>query len=253
MLKLTITPIAAQDLADAAQTIALGDISTCDWLSHWVSTATFLEWARRGFQEGDSYGLSNALCYAKRAACCRIDMLLQYNHLTPFSHKNYPTKIAALEQIGLNIPSIVHELVIDPRNEMEHDYQTPDNATARRAVDIADLFIRATDAEHKRASIVAVNWNVMGSHALANAREYVNFRESTCKPMLFIDVFETSAAAKIVDPANEEMRFAELNRFTDDQAIELARHLRENYSLGSFSESRRGRGFYQEMKRQAGF
>jgi len=197
--------------------------------------------------------ISNALCYAKRAACCRLDMLLRYNHLTPFVRANYPKKIEALERVGISIPGVVHELVIDPRNEMEHNYQNPDNAVARHTVDIAELFVHATEAEHKRASIVAVNWNIMGSHLLTDGRDHVKFREFNHKPMLFIDVFVDPATAKVVDPGSNEIRFAKLKSFSEEKAIELARLLRGNYSHSSLSVSGRGARFYQEMKRQAGF
>jgi hypothetical protein len=253
MITLTTIKIVPDDLLDAARTIPLGDISTCDWLCHWVSATTFFEWAQRGLQEGDAYGLSNALYYAKRAACCRIDLLLQYNHLAPFFRTNYPAKIDALKQVGVLIPGIVHELVIDPRNESEHNYRNPDMEMARHAVDVAELFIRATEVERSRSSIVAVNWNAMASHALTAEREYVNFREFNHKPMLFIDVFAAPATAKIVDPDNGEVRCAELESFTRSQAIELAGLLRDNYSQGSLSASGRGPSYYQEVKKQAGF
>jgi hypothetical protein len=238
---------------DAARTILLGSISTCDWLYHWVPAATFLEWAQRGLREGDAYGLSNALCYAKRAACCRIDLLLQYNHMAPFFRANYPAKIDALKQVGVLIPDIVHQLVIDPRNESEHNYRHPDVEMTRHAVGVAELFVRATEVERARSSIVAVNWNAMGSHVLTSEREYVNFREFNPNPMLFVDVFAAPATAKIVDPANREIRYVELEAFTRSQTIELAGLLRDNYSQGSLSTSGRGPSYYQEMKKQAGF
>jgi hypothetical protein len=100
------TSITAEDLLDAARTVPLGDIATCDWLSHWVPPRVFLDWARRGLTEADGYGLSNAVTYAKRAAACRIDALLQYNHLIPFSRAAFPKKIAALRQVGVGIPEL---------------------------------------------------------------------------------------------------------------------------------------------------
>lgn len=253
MTTLTAVSISADDLLDAARTIPLGDICICDWLYRWIPATTFLEWAQRALQAGDAYGLSNAICYAKRTAACRIDSLLQYNHLAPFFRSNYPVKIDALVQIGLSIPDVVHELVIDPRNEIEHNYQSPTERVARHAVGIAELFVRATDAEHERSSIVAVSWNVMGSHALASGREFVNFREFSNKSMLFLDVFDEPHAAKIVDPENDEIRSAEFTSFSGAQAMELAQLLRKNYSQGSCSRYGRGPTYYQEMKRQGGF
>jgi hypothetical protein len=71
--------------------------------------------------------------------------------------------------------------------------------------------------------------------------------------MLFIDVFENPATAKIVDPANQEVRCVKLNSFSEKPAIELARLLRENYSHGPHSVSVAGPNYYKEMKEYAGF
>ena len=253
MKTLAATLIAPEDLLDAARTLPLGDIATCAWLSDWVPATVFLDWARRGLAQADAYGLSNAVTYAKRAAACRIDVLLQYNHLVPFSRSGFPAKITALRQVGLSIPNVVHELVIDPRNAVEHNYQLPGPETARHAVGVAELFVGATDAEYQRSSIVAVAWNVMGSQLLTSEREYVQFREFSDRPMLFIDVFEEPHTAKIVDPKNSEIRSANLLSFSDEQSLTLARLLRSNYASGSMSCRGAGRTFFQEMKRQGGF
>jgi molybdopterin/thiamine biosynthesis adenylyltransferase len=114
---------------------------------------------------------------------------------------------------------------------MEHDYQNPDEAEARRAVGIADLCVRATDDERERASIVAVSWNAMSARAVVNDKVHYSFHEFNHRPMLFIDVFEDlqPPAAKIVDPDNKEVRLVTLNSFACKQAIELAQLLRGNY------------------------
>lgn len=246
--------IVAEDLLDAAKTIPLGEISTCNWLVQWLSPATSGEWANRGLTAGDAYSLSNAIVYAKRAAACRIDVLVQYNHLAPLTRASYPAKVTGLKQVGLEIPDVVQELVIDPRNDLEHGYVAPNPDVARHAVGVSKLFLRATQDEYERGSIVAVHWNAIGSHGFSNGGEFVQFREFNNRPMLFIDVFESPATAKIVDPAHQEVRLADLQSFTVDQAIALAQLLRRNYSSsGSRSVSGRGPSYYKEVKRQAGF
>lgn len=248
------TSISPDDLLDAAKTIPLGEICTCNWLAQWVSPATSGEWAQRGLKEADAYGLSNAISYAKRSAACRIDVLIRYNHLTRLIRVNYPSKIDGLRKVGLEIPDVVQELVIDPRNELEHGYELPNGDVARHAVGVSELFLRATEAEYERSSTIAVGWNAAGSHGFANGREYVQFREFINRPMLFIDVFDNPPTAKIVDPVNQEVRSVALQSFTEDQAIRLAQLLRSNYLYsGSRSITGRGPTYYQEMKRQAGF
>jgi hypothetical protein len=253
MTALATVSIAPDDLLDAAKTIPLGDISRCDWLVSWVPATTLLEWAQRGIAEKDAYGLSNAVTYAKRSATSRIDLLLQYNHLVPFSRSKYPTRIDALRRIGVSMPDVVHELVIDPRNTVEHRYQVPSEGVARHAVGVAELFIHATHEEYQKSSIVAVSWNAMGSHLFKSGQEYVSFREFADRPMLFIDVIDEPRAAKIVDPRNGEIRSAPLRLFSEDESLALAQILRSNYSQANLS----GRGislmYLREMKRQGGF
>lgn len=254
MTLLRNVPIDPDDLLSAAKTVSLTEISTCGWLGHWVSSATFSDWAKRGLAEGDAHGLSNAIAYAKRAAACRIDVLVRYNHLAWAAHANYPAKLAALRLVGLEIPDVVQELVIEPRNDLEHEYQPADGAIARHAVGISDLFLKATKDDYESGSIVALGWNVMGSHAFKDGRELVQFREFGSRPMLFIDVFSDPPAAKIVDPGQNETRAAELRAFTQAQSVSLARLLRTGLvSLGSCSVSGRGPTYYSEMKRQGGF
>lgn len=125
MKKLALVPILPVDLLDAARTIRIGHIRSCDWLPRWAPALTFLKWARRGLLEGDDYGLSNAIGYAKKSVACRIDEILRSYHLKALSRAKYPSKMEALNELGVSIPQIVGELVIDPRNELEHQYQMP--------------------------------------------------------------------------------------------------------------------------------
>lgn len=253
MSDFTLNEIAAEDLLDAATTIPLGHISTCNWLDKWTPETTFIDWARRGMTEGTSYGLSNAICYGKRAVACRIDVLVRYNHLAPFFRANYPDKIEALRQLDIYVPDVVHDLVIDPRNILEHSYVSPAKDVAHHAIDVADLFIQASQSEYERSSIVAVNWNVLGSHRAGSNGVHICFREFGKEPMLFIDVFEETTTAKIIDPKINEIRFSSLARFKREHALKLSQILRSNFSGRSLSRNGMGRTYYTEMKRQGGF
>ena len=192
--------------------------------------------------------------HAKRAAANRIDVLVRYNHLAPLAHADYEQKAEALREIGMRVPDVIRDLVFDPRNEAEHEYEPPDQRTARRASEIAHLFVEATEAEYERSSIVAVSWNVSTMRLIDSNGESVDSEVFGDKPMLFIDVFDEPHAAKIVDPSGGEIRFAQLRSFTKEHAIALAHILRANYSQGSLSV--RGVGgtyFIKEIKRQGGF
>jgi len=247
---LSRTEVAAQDFLTAARAIRGNNANTCSLNGHWTKPATYVEWARRGFRDANDYGLANAITYAKRAACCRIDRLIHNYHLRRLHRGSFPEKIQALERIGIDIPSVIQELIIYPRNELEHDYSPPDAGTARRAVDIATLFLTATDAVDSQESIIALNMNIL--YAINHGEERVTFNGWSKGAMLFIDVFADPQAAKIVDAEHREVRYVELAKFTRQEAIELARILHGHYSLQNRGSSGSSPFFYTEIKRLAG-
>ena len=255
---LSRTEVAAQDFLTAARVIRANNAHTCSLNHHWTKPTTYLEWARRGFSDADDYGLANAITYAKRAACCRIDRLIHNYHLQRLHRASFPKKIQTLERIGINIPSVIQELIIDPRNELEHDYVPADAGTARHALDIATLFLTATDSVDSQESIIALNVNMLYGHAfnLKNGEERVTFNgwsKGATGTMLFMDIFAEPQTAKIVDGEHQEVRYVELAKFTRQEAIELASILRGHYSLQNRGSSGASQFFYTEIKRLAGF
>src|ERR1700722_13259932 len=130
--KWSAKPVLPGVIIDAAKNTKIGNTPFLSWFRDtssslyevWVAAETYLDWAQAGLLEGNANGFDTALTYAKRAACRRIDGFLAYNHLSKFDRKSYPEKCDILRKVGINIPSIVHDLVIDPRNESEHRYQS---------------------------------------------------------------------------------------------------------------------------------
>jgi hypothetical protein len=251
---LSRTEVAAQDFLTAARAIRANNANTCSLNRTWTKPATYPEWARCGFREGDEYGLANAITYAKRAACCRIDRLIHNYHLQRLHRGSFPEKIQALERIGIGIPSVIQELIIDPRNELEHDYVPADAVTARRALDIATLFLSATDSVESQESIIALNMNMLYTHPfnLKTGEERVTFNGWSKGAMLFMDIFAEPQTAKIVDGEHGELRYVELAKFTRQEAIELASVLHSHYSLQNRGSSGASPFFYSEIKRLAG-
>jgi hypothetical protein len=246
--------LAADDFLAAAGAIPANNANTCSLNGHWIRPATYLAWARRGFRDGDDYGLANAITYAKRAACCRIDRLIHNYHLQRLHRGSFPEKIQALERIGIGIPSVIQELIIDPRNELEHDYVPADAVTARRALDIATLFLSATDSVDSQESIIVLNGNMQYTHPfnLKTGEERVSFNGWSKGAMLFVDIFAEPQTAKIVDGEQREVRYVELAKFTRQEAIELASILHGHYSLQNRGSSGGSPFFYTEIKRLAG-
>jgi len=249
---LSRTEVVAQDFLTAARAIRADNAKTCSIDDHWTKPATYLEWARLGFRDADDYGLANTITYAKRAACCRIDRLIHNYHLQRLHRASFPEKIEVLERIGIGVPSVIQELIINPRNELEHDYVPVDAATARRALDIATLFLTAIDSVDSQQSIIALNMNMLYTHASNRGEGRVTFNGWSKGAMLFMDIFDEPQTAKIVDGEHGELRYLELAKFTRQEAVELARILHGHYSLQNRGSGEGSPFFYTEIKRLSG-
>lgn len=247
--------VAPSDILDAARTIQRVGFNLWDLTpKHWVPATTYLDWARSGLKTGGEQGFTTAVMHAKRAVCRMIDGLVLRNHLTAFQNKNYPKKMDGLFKIGIGVPDVVHKLVIDARNELEHKYTLAGKTDAKDAVDLADLVLRATKEETDASSIITVGGSISYSsecHEEDGANvETVAFRSLSERPMLFVDVFEEPVCVKIVHPQDGEICFAELTQFNDNESIEFARILRGDGMPGSYNIGTEH--FYRELKRQAG-
>lgn len=251
--QLTRTEVDAEDLLCGAETIRANNGNSCFLNQHRITPATYLEWSRRGFSDADDYGLANCITYAKRAACCRIDRLIRNYHLLRFYRDPFPAKIEALEKVGISIPSVIQDLIINPRNELEHGYVPADANIARHALGIATLFLAATDIAESQETIIALNMNILYSYRSIAGQIQVTFNGWSGGPMLFIDVFDEPHAAKIVDSDKGEVLYTVLSDFSRQQAVQLARILHSHYSLPSHGSPIVGTFFYTEIKRQAGF
>jgi hypothetical protein len=204
----------------------------------WLPAETLYEWAAAGMNDNDEFGWDIAVSYAKRAVCRRIDGFLANNWLSHFGGRTYPDKIGILSEIGIPIPGIVHRLVIESRNEIEHDYKTVSEADATDAVDVAHLMLSATASEAPREPVVLAGGQLAAAMAIKSSEPRVEshtINELGTDPMVFVDFLETPARVKLVYPKDQEIRHAELNKFKKDEAIAFARHLRTYRSLNLFS------------------
>jgi hypothetical protein len=167
--------------------------------------------------------------------------------------ENYPRKIKALCEIGISIPNIVYELIIDPRNQLEHEYKIPKSKEAKHAVELAELFLASTKQEMKQLSIVALDWNVLFMYTINEKGMGVEFEGFSKQPMLFVDISTKPVEVKIVNPQDEEISFTELGKFRETESIKFAKKLREHYAQTSHGESLYKLPFYKEIKKQGGF
>src|SRR5260370_3187100 len=132
------TKVQAEDILSAARTLEVKSSRyEIDLVSDWTSSDTYLQWAHNSLAQNTPLGFDAALCYAKRSACREIDAFMICNHFGRFRGTNYPAKMKMLSQVGLSTPDLIYELIIDPRNDVEHSYKGCTWAQAKRAVELA--------------------------------------------------------------------------------------------------------------------
>jgi hypothetical protein len=168
----TVTP---EDILDAAKTMPATDKRIVMNLTRgWVAATRYLEWACAALQRGGDDGWDTASSLAKRAVCRRIDGILANNHLGCFHGNNYKKKAEYLAE--LKIPGLlVRNLVIDPRNDIEHAYELATEDQARNACEVAELFLRSTTAEADLPATVTLGWtaNIGVSNCTLNGKDHL--------------------------------------------------------------------------------
>ncbi|MFK5915575.1 MAG: hypothetical protein QM484_14505 [Woeseiaceae bacterium] len=107
-----------------------------------ITPKEYLEYADKDLLQGGNHGYVNALSNAKRAIDCQITNLLFVLGLPKSG--NIHKKIEKIENIGILAPRILKK-VNKIRNLLEHEFQKPTADEAEDAVDIATLFIGATE------------------------------------------------------------------------------------------------------------
>ncbi|MEW8217997.1 MAG: hypothetical protein AB2770_06545 [Candidatus Thiodiazotropha taylori] len=107
-----------------------------------VTPKEYLEYADKDLLLDGAHGNVNALSNAKRAIDCQITNLLSVLGLSVSG--NIHKKIERIKDIGILAPRILKK-VNKIRNLLEHEFQAPTEEEAENAVDIAMLFIGATE------------------------------------------------------------------------------------------------------------
>lgn len=251
------------DILDAAATIQVkADRYEVALIADWTVSNCYLAWAKEALNQNSDFGRDAAVCYAKRAACRQIDSFMVCNHLWHLDPKlNYPEKMEVLTEAGIEVPSVVHELVIDPRNQLEHSYRLPAKTEAKRAVQLCELFLKATAEEAKHDAIISIGWSLTVRHEIcvAPGKEYdrINFAISpSSSPMLLIDVADIHQhTVMILRPKDGEIISCPLREFDRSTATKLAMMLRKHYEFqnsGNFSYQKFKREYLRKLREDIG-
>jgi hypothetical protein len=217
------------DIVGAARTIGEGTIRIYhDPIPHWVPSADYLAWARRGTKQDDLNGRDAAVCYAKRAVCRYIDGLMICNHLGAFLGRGYKEKFELLSRIDLPIPTIVHELVINQRNDIEHSYQAATAVQASRALELAELLLerRSTIEELPKKALISLGANVQ-LRITEQPPDFSEVQLSADDPWLLVDTLVDDPKVMLIYPKDDELCYAQLRAFDVEQAVSFSRLIRE--------------------------
>lgn len=235
--------VAPTDILDAARTITpTNTVITFDAIPEWTAPHVYLDWAKTALARASDEGWDSASMLAKRAVCRRMDGILVHNHFADFLGKTYAKKakyLGLLEIPGLNL---LREFVLDPRNTFEHSYALAGPDHARRAVELAELFVCATEADANKMATGALGWNVSFKSDKCckpgyEREEYDFWITHNNKPMLLIDGF--SGDVFVLHPRDHTVFLCQRKLFEDEQVLSLNNLLRQradpnNYSVMPF-------------------
>ncbi len=230
------TSVSPSDILGGIKTFAKGPGFYCSSLDEkWTLPEDYIAWAKQGLKQGGDKGLSDAVTYAKRSVCRTIDSLLRRHFMTVFLGRQYPDRIDALVKVGLTVPEIIHDLVIDPRNQIEHDYRIPTLKEAKHAVELAELLLRSLEHDIGVYPPVLVWPELQSLQSYSPAQgHYFEITGFGSHPILFVDLFQDEQSVKIIDIESNEIQSASLSRFQSADSIELAKLLRTQYSHGGY-------------------
>jgi hypothetical protein len=209
-----------------------------------TSSGDYVSFARRFLAENTALARDAAVCYAKRAVCREIDAFMLSNHLSAFLGCKYPPKIDMVSEVGLSVPDVVRDFVINPRNDIEHKYIIPDAVQAKHAVEIAELFMSLIAKEQERRAILSIACSISVSRRRSckpgNEYDHLEFTlQKQNKPMLLIEQGSEDSLVMVIHPSDMEVTACPLRKFTRDQAIALAKLLRQHYVLAQQGSSTR--------------
>lgn len=229
-LNWTASAVSPQDILDAMANITPSPLQfSTRFTASWESPQTYLQWAQDCLVRGDAFGWDAAVCFAKRAVGRQIDGLLVRNHLQRSLFATYPKKMEVLKVLDYDLPDVVHELIIEPRNESEHDYRPCNARQAKHAYEIAKLFLRDIDPEDE-LTIISYGLDEDLSKILVGemteVRKAVIDNLSTASGLLVDFTNPADHIALILRPKDQELLTCSMTAFKTSDLIAFARFFR---------------------------
>ena len=159
---MTFKELAEKLKLDWCNTFIAADVGLLEKHRFQITPRDFLMFSKEDFRSDSVRGLVSALTNAKRAIDCQTDAVLKsfgYDPTKPFNKivsnyiKQYQVKFGKLDTTlklkllqSLDVaPSVLVSKIRNLRNLLEHQYLLPKENEVREAVELANLFIGATE------------------------------------------------------------------------------------------------------------
>ena len=149
------------------------------------SVATYLSWARAALEDAERNApavkrhCTEAVSHAKRALDRLFDVYLRrdYLHLQLSDRASFFAKLDLLKRrLGSQIPwRLISDIVADPRNVAEHQFQTPTLQEAGRAVEAASVVVTAMETASRSGHGPALIGFLTGGYSSGPDHDHVYF------------------------------------------------------------------------------
>jgi hypothetical protein len=109
-----------------------------------VAPEEFLDLAEQDLERGGESARINCVTNAKRAFECQVDKLLYCVGYDPKALGKIQKRLQRLREVGFLAPRILRK-INDARSLLEHEYVSPSPEETEQGLDLASLFIEATN------------------------------------------------------------------------------------------------------------
>lgn len=110
-----------------------------------ITSEDFLNFSQEDIKADNLHGLVNGLSNAKRAIDSQVDKIMNCFHLNTSQFKKLNTpSLRFLDELGVIAPNVLNK-IRKTRHLLEHEYKVPSKQQVEDAIDVAELFIVASN------------------------------------------------------------------------------------------------------------
>lgn len=201
----------------------------------WIESNKYIEWAKEMILADTDCSRNAALVFAKRAVCREVDTIVVKSHMYSLVAKDYKQKLKALQQLECPAPTIIRDLILEPRNQSEHEYLLPTIKECEHAVEVAELIVERLSpfSEVNAPVFVLPSCNV----TVSSGPDYYRFHVDNMPtdPLVLVDICNANGKTiSIIFPNDREILTADLFEFEFSESIELGKWGRSSFASSGF-------------------